>query len=242
VNVERASSVGAWLDAKRDSFAADGFIFIHALLTPDQVQDLRDAVAEIADSREQAGVRGLLQRCPEIAALARSRCLIDALVELTSSTPFAVRGILFDKTSRANWRVAWHQDFAIAVRERADVAGFGPWSVKAGVDHTHAPAHVLERMLTVRVHLDDANDRNGALQVIPGSHHSGKLDEASLAHFVNDGNAVTCPARAGDALVMRPLLLHSSSPAAVPNHRRVIHLEYALEELPTPLKWFERIE
>jgi hypothetical protein len=37
---------------------------------------------------------------------------------------------------------------------------------------------------------------------------------------------------------MRPLLLHASSPAAKPQHRRVIHLEFAPEGLlPIPLRW-----
>ena len=34
---------------------------------------------------------------------------------------FAVRAILFDKTSEANWKVAWHQDLTIAARAQADV-------------------------------------------------------------------------------------------------------------------------
>jgi hypothetical protein len=36
---------------------------------------------------------------------------------------------------------------------------------------------------------------------------------------------------------MRPLLLHASSPAADPRHRRVIHLEFAAEPLPGGLEW-----
>ena len=37
---------------------------------------------------------------------------------------FAVRGILFNKTRSSNWKVLWHQDLTIAVRERLDVGGF----------------------------------------------------------------------------------------------------------------------
>ena len=37
---------------------------------------------------------------------------------------------------------------------------------------------------------------------------------------------------------MRPLLLHASSIAIVPSHRRVIHLEYASCQLLGGLEWF----
>ena len=46
---------------------------------------------------------------------------------------FAVRALLFDKTPEANWKVIWHQDLTIAVRERRPVEGFGPWSEKADI-------------------------------------------------------------------------------------------------------------
>ena len=36
---------------------------------------------------------------------------------------------------------------------------------------------------------------------------------------------------------MRPLLLHASSPSSSPEHRRVIHLDFASEDLPGGLMW-----
>ena len=46
-----------------------------------------------------------------------------------------VRAILFDKNPAMNWSLGWHQDRTICVRERHDVAGFGPWTRKAGMTH-----------------------------------------------------------------------------------------------------------
>jgi hypothetical protein len=46
--------------------------------------------------------------------------------------------------------VAWHQDTALPLREQRDVAGWGPWSVKDGVNYAHAPAQALERILALR--------------------------------------------------------------------------------------------
>jgi hypothetical protein len=43
-----------------------------------------------------------------------------------------------------------------------------------------------------------------------------------------------------DALLMSPLMLHSSAEAVSPIHRRIIHLEYAASRLPTGLQWIEK--
>ncbi|MEL7238912.1 MAG: phytanoyl-CoA dioxygenase, partial [Planctomycetota bacterium] len=70
------------------------------------------------------------------------------------------RGILFDKTPDRNWKVAWHQDRSIAVNGRAEAAGFGPWSRKAGVVHVQPPTRVLRQIVTLRLHLDDTPGSN----------------------------------------------------------------------------------
>lgn len=148
-----------------------------------------------------------------------------------------VRGILFDKTPAANWKVAWHQDRSIAVCERRDVAGFGPWSIKDGVAHVQPPADVLARMLTLRLHLDDCDAGNGPLRVIPDTHRDGILSDHAIEVAVKTGPVVTCCVPAGGVVLMRPLLLHASSSAVEPRHRRVIHVEFSADELPGGLAW-----
>ncbi|QJE74121.1 phytanoyl-CoA dioxygenase family protein [Aerophototrophica crusticola] len=148
-----------------------------------------------------------------------------------------MRATLFDKTPAANWKVAWHQDLAIAVAGRADVAGFGPWSVKDSIPHALAPTEVLERMVALRLHLDDCGPANGALRVVPGSHRLGRLDAAGAVAAAKASGNVACAAAAGDVLLMRPLLLHASPPAEAPGHRRVLHLDYAAGGLPGGLRW-----
>jgi hypothetical protein len=51
--------------------------------------------------------------------------------------------------------------------------------------------------------------------------------------------AVTCEVLRGGALLMRPLLIHASSAAESPNHRRVMHFDYANVELDGGLRWHE---
>ncbi len=100
--------------------------------------------------------------------------------------------------------------------------------------HVEPPADLLAAMLTVRVHLDDADAANGALRVRPGSHRAGRLaDPSGWAGPPEETLAVS----AGDAVLMRPLLLHASSKAENPTRRRVLHVEFSAGTLPTPLRW-----
>ncbi len=125
----------------------------------------------------------------------------------------------------------------VAVLEPHDVAGFGPWTVKEGAHHVLAPACVLEQMLTIRIHLDDCDETNGALRVLPGTHRLGRLDSTAISALRERGHEVICRARAGDALLMRPLLLHASGRSTSGRPRRVLHIDFACGELPLPLKW-----
>jgi ectoine hydroxylase-related dioxygenase (phytanoyl-CoA dioxygenase family) len=148
--------------------------------------------------------------------------------------------LLFDKTPDANWKVAWHQDLTIAVRERIDVPGYGPWSVKGGVVHVQPPTAVLEQMLAVRVHVDACGPENGPLRVLPGSHREGRLSQSEVDLRVKEGEPVRCAIARGGVLAFRPLLLHSSSQAAEPARRRVVHFEFAAAELSGGLAWQTR--
>lgn len=99
---------------------------------------------------------------------------------------------------------------------------------------------IMSRMLAVRIHLDDCNADNGALRVVPGSHKYGFLSDIQIQQFPKTP-AVTCVAKGGDAILMRPLLLHSSSSAKIPSSRRVVHLEFAADELPNGVEWRHRV-
>jgi ectoine hydroxylase-related dioxygenase (phytanoyl-CoA dioxygenase family) len=190
-----------------------------------------------ADGR-RGGVRNLLSH-PKMHELAESSVLRSAVQTILGINARLVRGILFDKTEGANWKVPWHQDLTIAVNQKVETAGFGPWSIKAGVLHVQPPASVLERMVSVRLHLDDCPTENGALRVIAGTHVNGKLEERAIADLARRSVAVACAMRRGGALVMRPLLLHASSASSHPGHRRVVHFDYAVAELPPGMGWAE---
>jgi hypothetical protein len=148
-----------------------------------------------------------------------------------------VRAVVFDKSAGCNWAVPWHQDRTIAVQERHQAPGFGPWSVKAGVVHVAPPMRVLEGMATLRVHLDDCDGDNAPLLIAPGSHRLGKVAAGEAAARAAEAEPVACIARAGDIWAYATPILHASERAARPRRRRVVQVDYAAEALPDGLDW-----
>jgi ectoine hydroxylase-related dioxygenase (phytanoyl-CoA dioxygenase family) len=137
------------------------------------------------------------------------------------------RATLFEKLPDSNWLVAWHQDTALPLRERRDVPGWGPWSVKDGVNYAHAPAQALERILALRVHLDSSVEDNGPLRVLPGTHVQGVLTDDEIHSIAERTAGVDCLMPLGGVIAMRPLVIHASSKSRTENPRRVLHIEYA---------------
>ena len=201
-----------------------------------RVEELIAALPANLGDGARGGLRNVFD-IPAVTELARDPVIRDAAEALLGSECFAARAILFDKTPAANWKVAWHQDLTIAVADRRDVPGFGPWSVKAGVIHVQPPREILERMVAVRVHLDPCGVENGPVRVLAGSHRNGKLGADAVAQYRAQVEEVACIVPRGGLLVMRPLLLHASSPAGASDHRRVLHLEFASGLLPEGLAW-----
>ncbi len=190
----------------------------------------------VQESEAAHGIRDLLRK----SELVRAQTSQPWLRALLPEDCLCVRGILFDKNPDANWLVAWHQDLTICVQQQHDIEGYDPWSMKHGVPHVQPPAALLERMVTLRLHLDDTDESNGALQVIAGTHRHGKLNTADIEAIRAKDPVICCKARAGDILIMKPLLLHASSKATLPTHRRVVHLEFAPKTaLASELAWYE---
>lgn len=226
------------------AFDENGFAVVPRVVGPATVAALIDALSTLdeddsvrARNDRVYAVRNLLSVSPAVRALTADPAVRAVVEPLAGRDAVCVRAILFDKSPGANWKVAWHQDLSIAVRERVDVPGFGPWSTKAGVVHVQPPVALLRRMVTVRLHLDDCGDDNGPLRVLPGSHRDGVLSAEAVEGWRSAGTAVSCRVPAGGAVLMRPLLLHASSSATAPGRRRVVHLEWSADPLPGGLAW-----
>ena len=148
----------------------------------------------------------------------------------------AVRAVLFDKSAGNNWSLGWHQDRTVAVRARREVAGYGTWSRKRGILHVEPPFAVIERMVTLRLHLDAVPGHNAPLLIAPGSHRLGRLPEAEIAGAVEQCGTATCLAEAGDVWAYATPILHASGAAEGGGRRRVLQVDYAAGALPGGLE------
>ncbi|MBS1723572.1 MAG: phytanoyl-CoA dioxygenase family protein [Armatimonadetes bacterium] len=219
----------------RESLEADGFAVLDRHLNSQAVSGLVQHTEGLLG--ERAGMRSLLEY-----GWGRDFVLSDQvqgdLAQLGYSGARCVRAILFDKHDGANWKVPWHQDRKIAVKERREIDGFRGWSEKEGAPHCQPTSDVLEGMVTLRYHLDDCGPENGPLKVVLGSHRHGLLTIGPTGRIVAEGPVEVCTCSAGGLVAMKPLLLHASSAAERVGHRRVLHLEFAVSALPGGLEWY----
>lgn len=185
-----------------------------------------DALSAADLERTKAGARHVLT-VPVVRELADDPRLLAIAQEFVGPTRVAFRATLFDKSPAANWLVVWHQDTALPLRRRFDDAEWGPWSIKAGVLYAHAPAWALERVVALRLNLDDSTASNGPLRVLPNTHRRGVLTDEQIETFVRQTAPVDCLTPAGGIVAMRPLTIHASSKSTDDRPRRVLHIEYA---------------
>lgn len=182
-------------------------------------------------------IRQFLKEVPEAFSYIFIEPLKSIIHNIFGEDYFVVKSIYFDKPGDSNWFVSYHQDLTISVNKKANIEGFGPWSVKQNQYAVQPPLDILESNFTIRIHLDDTDENNGALRVIPGSHLKGiyrpeTIDWTKETEF-------TCHVAKGGVMLMRPLLLHASSRTTNDKQRRVIHVEFSRKMLPKPLEWAE---
>ena len=103
------------------------------------------------------------------------------------------------------------------------------------------PASIMSKIIAIRLHLDESREGNGPLRFIIGSHRNGYLSSSDIDNW-KGRPSVTCTVPRGGAILMRPLLLHASSSSSNPEPRRVIHLEFAADDLPGGLEWRDRVD
>ncbi len=185
-------------------------------------------------------IRQFLKYLPDVKALVFNDRLKQIINNVFGSGYISVKSIYFDKPPLSNWFVSCHQDLTISVKERADVPGFGSWTVKQGQFAVQPPLEILEDNFTIRIHLDDTSKDNGALKVITGSHLKGIYRPETVDRNIED--EVYCEVPKGGIMIMKPLLLHASDRTKNQERRRVIHIEFSKAELPYPLEWAEREE
>lgn len=201
------------------------------------IQLARNESALFRQSADLFAVRQVFKTVASLQEQVLTPEVKEILEALFGSGYFVVKSIYFDKPGASNWFVSYHQDLTIAVHEKADVPGFGPWTVKQDQYAVQPPLPILEDNFTLRLHLDDTGEANGALRVIPGSHLKGIYRPETIDWHKEQ--EVFCPVSKGGVMIMRPLLLHASSRTTNGMPRRVVHVEFSRNALPAPLQWAE---
>jgi ectoine hydroxylase-related dioxygenase (phytanoyl-CoA dioxygenase family) len=123
------------------------------------------------------------------------------------------------------------------VQARRDVEGFGPWSLKGGMQYVEPPFDILAGMVTARIHLDDCARGNAPLLIAPGSHRLGRVPAKEAADLADRIGVEACLADAGDVWLYATPILHASERASTPAQRRVVQVDYAATVLPGGLEW-----
>jgi ectoine hydroxylase-related dioxygenase (phytanoyl-CoA dioxygenase family) len=209
-----------------EAIAKDGFAIVPGVLDQHDVSRVLRNLSEAQLRRSRAGIRHLLSD-GNVLDLAKDPRLIQLASGSLAAAAIPFRATLFDKSPDANWMVVWHQDTALPLRDRVEKPGWGPWSVKEGITYAHAPTSALDKVVALRIHLDASTELNGLLRVLPGTHRLGVLADDEVSKLSAERTPVDCLAAQGTVLVMRPLLIHSSSKAQIEAPRRVLHIEYA---------------
>jgi hypothetical protein len=228
---------------RRTEIDVNGFVVLPAVYSPTEVDnilrglekafknDANGSTMRSADGNVY-GARNLLQLYPAAATIWMQPVLLRMVTDVLGNAFGLVRVLYFDKPPEQSWALPWHRDFAIAVKNnRLPSEQFTHPTTKIGVPHVEAPQWLLERMLTLRLHLDDMTDENGPLKIIPGSHRGD-----------GTGQPVSILGNRGDVLVMRPQVSHCSnrSKEGTTRHRRILHFEFSgVEELPDGFAWHD---
>jgi ectoine hydroxylase-related dioxygenase (phytanoyl-CoA dioxygenase family) len=211
----------------------NGFTTLPDIYTISEVNALIETIenatqnsSNFRQSNNLFAIRNLLSEIPELQNVLWNENLKTVIRELSGGNYFNVKAIYFDKPPQSNWIVAWHQDLTISVSGKVDIEGFTNWTLKQGQPTVQPPQTILENIYTVRIHLDDCDETNGALRVIPQSHQKGviSMKDFSLEDYPEP---VSCSVPQGGVMLMKPLILHASNKSTSERNRRVIHLEFS---------------
>src|SRR5688572_13609947 len=232
-----------WTEAEIEQYQAQGYLAMDGLLTPEDVEQAKAALTDIAHRRvwnEKVGIQeepyfrsgGSDERLDDPELRIRKLwmfCQADARLAGLAASP-RLRPLL-DQLIRPGLRMI--QDMALL--KPPFHGAEKPWHQ----DTAYFNLLPITDVLGVWIALDEAHVENGCMQVIPGSHLAGpgphyhvrdcQLDDSRVA--VDD--AVVVPLKPGGALFFSALLHHGTPPNASGDRRRAVQFHYAAAHCST---------
>jgi len=228
-------------------FSENGFGIINEMYADEEINSIIAQIAKADTSKDTFrksedlfAIRQFLKEVPAVFTTLFNTQLRKLISQVMGSDFFVVKSIYFDKPSSSNWYVPYHQDLTISVDRKIALENFTAWTHKQNQFAVQPPIEILENIVTLRIHLDDTDENNGALQVIPRS-HLNKIYQPSTIDWTKE-TATNCCVKKGGVMLMKPLLLHSSNRTTNQQQRRVIHIEFSNCNLPEGLAWAEKME
>ena len=235
-----------FLEQNKTEIAKKGFTIIDDVFSEEEINQIINVIEDIDTSKETFrksedlfAIRQFLKEVPESHPFIFNENIRTIISEVFGNDYFVVKSIYFDKPEKSNWYVSYHQDLTISVDKKLDLAGFGPWTTKQNQFAVQPPIDYLKNIFTIRIHLDDTDENNGALKVVPNSHSKEIYRPETI-----DWNVETeeiCSVNKGGIIIMKPLILHGSNRTTNQKKRRVIHIEFSNMQLPKELDWSERL-
>lgn len=230
----------------RQQLLDNGFSVMENIYSDEEIQNILTIIDQTDSSNETFrktndlfAIRQFLREIPTVIDLIFTENLKSVMKEIIGEDFFVVKSIYFDKPETSNWYVPYHQDLTISVDKKMEIKNFELWTTKQNQFAVQPPIEFLENITTIRIHLDDTDENNGALRVVPKSHLK-KIYRPETIDW-NKETETICRVKKGGIMLMKPLTLHSSKRITNNKKRRVIHIEFSNRELPNELNWAERI-
>ncbi len=227
-----------------DQYHLEGFTVVPSIFSKDDLAKIDAAISQLTDKAAREGrMEQILELEPQpldgkpvarriynpvhaheaFKNLATDPRILDRITSLIGGHVAIQHSKLNMKPAKVGSSVEWHQDM------------------------TYFP-HTNDSLVTLLVYLDDADEANGCLQVLPRNHHhyfNHTLPDGSFAGMIMEpihsgafGKPVPLAAPAGSAIFMHCLTPHSSLPNLSPRGRRTLIFEYRAADA-YPIYWGE---
>lgn len=227
----------------------EGFAIINDVYTENETEKLISLIENVTEnetenvtfrkSQDLFAIRQFHKEIPETLNSIFNQNLKEIIESNFGAGYFITKSIYFDKPEKSNWFVAYHQDLTISVDKKIEIENFENWTIKQNQFAVQPPKEILENNFTIRIHLDKTTKDNGALKVINNSHSKGIFRVENLE--IESEIETICEIEKGGIMIMKPLLFHASNKTTNNERRRVIHIEFSKQELPSGLKWSEKM-